>query len=161
MLNKPLFGCEKFKLLKVIGEKTVQVVNSIEEDLELLGHKDKVIDIIDIKIKLGEVSDFVFKDKVVKQGNLVLQILFCEDDNDVECVFVKVPFEAVAEIPGVDPKLELDIQNKLVSAEADFELDKGAVIIKVAADILIKVSTFVQRKLKVCNTSVISHKQVK
>lgn len=155
--RKPLFSCEEFKLLKVIGEEIVQVVDETIDELDF-----PVAEVLDVEFELNNVTDHAFKDKVVKQGTICKRVVYCDTSGVVRCNFFEIPFEAVAEIPGVDPKLELEFQNKLVNAETDFEkINDQTILQKVVFDIKIKVSHFVQRKLKVCNTNVISHKQIR
>ncbi|MCK4257608.1 MAG: DUF3794 domain-containing protein [Halanaerobiales bacterium] len=153
---QPLFSCEKFKLLKVIGEETVQVVSDTVDALERPARE-----IIEIDFELVDTTDHAFTDKVVKQGIICKRIIYCDTDGDVRCQFVRIPFTAVAEIPGVDPKFELEFQNKLILAETDYDLiDPNTLAEKVVFEIKIKVSKYVQRQLKVCNTNVLSHNQI-
>lgn len=142
--------------MKVIGEKTVQVVSPSEDELDYYAKE-----ILDIDFKLKDVTDHVFKDKVVKQGKIKKKVLYIDKDGLTHCEHFVTPFTAVAEIEGVDPKLELDIQNKLVSSEIDFDLiDYDTVDIKIVFEIQIKVSRWVQRRLSVCNTNIINIRQV-
>ncbi len=153
---QPLFSCEKFKLLKVIGEKTVQVVSDTVDQLDF-----PAAEIIEVDFELIKTTDHAFTDKVVKQGIIRKRIIYCDTDGIMRCQFVEIPFTAVAEIPGVDPELELEFQNKLILAETDYDLiDPQTLSEKVVFEIKIKVSTYVQRLLRVCNTNVISHMQV-
>lgn len=154
--RKPLFSCEKFKVLKVIGEKVVQVVSDTVDQLDF-----PAWEILDVEISLGKTTDHAFTDKVVKQGCICKKVVYCDTEGIVRCQIIEIPFTAVAEIPGVDPELDLEIQNKLILAEVDFELiDPTTLSEKVVIDIEIKVSTFVQRKLRVCNTNILSHQQI-
>lgn len=151
-----LFSCEEFKILKVIGEEVVQVVS---EQLDCLDTCVK--DIIDITFDLVDINESVFTNKIVQQGIIRKKIIFCTLTGDVRCQFVDTPFTAIAEIPGIEPKEDLEIQNKVLLTESDYRLiDSQTLSVKVVFEILFKASKFVQRKLQVCNTNVLSVLQV-
>lgn len=152
----PPFVCEKFKLLKVIGEEVVQVVSDTVDELDCPARE-----ILEFNFELLNTTDHAFTDKVVKQGVIRKRVLYCDVEGTTRCQFIDIPFTAVAEIPGVDPELELEFQNKLVLAETDYTLlDPQTLSEKVVFEIMIKVSYYVQRKLQVCNTNVICHRQI-
>ena len=151
-----LVRCEKFKLLKVIGEKVVQVVSDTIDCLDCPAKE-----IIDITFKVVEMVDHPFVDKVVKQGIIRKKVLYCDTAGVVRCQIFNIPFTATADIPGVNPDLELDIQNKILASDLDFRLiDQHTLMEKIVLDIRIKVSNWVQEKIRVCNSNVISVVQV-
>lgn len=153
---KPLFRCEKFKLLKVIGEQVVQVVSDTFDCLECPAKE-----ILDITIDVVDMVDHPFVDKVVKQGIIRKKVLYCDTAGVARCQIFNIRFTATADIPGVDPNLELDIQNKVLSSAVDFKLiDKHTLMEKIVLDIRIKASTWVQEKIRVCNSNVVNCIQV-
>lgn len=152
----PAFSCEQFKLLKVIGEKIVQVVSDTVDTLDYPAER-----ILEIDFDLCQTTDHAFTDKVIKQGIIRKRVIYCGCDGIVRCQNIEIPFTAVAEIPGVDPSLELEFQNFLVLKETDYTLlDANTLSEKIVFEIKIKVSTWVQRKLKVCNSNIIKQIQI-
>lgn len=152
----PLFSCEQFKVLKVIGRKTAQVVSDTVDQLD---HPAR--EILSINFVLAETQDSAFMNKVVKQGIIRKHVVYCDVDGIVRCQTIDIPFTAVFDIPGVDPHLELEFQNRLVHQETDFRLiDCRTLAEKVVFDVEVVVSTWVERKLRVCNTSVLHSYQV-
>lgn len=148
--------CDEFKLLKVIGEKTVQIVSDSVDQLDYPAEE-----ILKIDFELANTTDHAFTDKVVKQGFIHKKVIYCDKEGVVRCQTFAIPFTAVAEIPGVDPDKELEFQNKLILAETDFELICPTTLKeKVVFEIKIIVSTWVLRRLKVCHGNVLSHTQV-
>lgn len=153
MSKKPLFRCEEFKLLGVIGEDRVQVVSTTKDIL-----KFPAIAILEIDAALLNVTDHIFTDKVLKQGLIQKRIQYASRCSIKRCQLIEVPFSATAHIPGVDRDLEIETQNRLVLVETDYQLlDPYTLEVKVILEINVKASTYVQRKLKVCTTNVISH----
>ena len=151
--KKTLFSCEKFKVLKVIGEEVVQVVSDSIDELDFPAQE-----VLNVDFELINTEDHIFTDKIVKQGTIRKRIEYCDIDGIIRCEFVDIPFTATAEIDDVDPDLELEIQNELILAETDFNLINPTTLNeKVVFEIKIKVSTWVQKKLKVCNTNIVSH----
>ncbi len=154
--HEPLFRREKFKLLKVIGEEVIQVVSDSTDRLDFPAK-----DIIKVTFELGCTTDHAFKNKIVKQGIIHKKVLYCDTSGIVRCQIFDIPFTAPAEIPGVDPCLELEFQEKLILAETDYlMLDCQTVNAKVVFEIKIKVSTWVQEYLQVCNSNIVSHLQI-
>lgn len=154
--KRPLFSCEKFTGLKIIGSKIVQVVSNTVDQLDFPAKE-----ILSIDISLGLTSDHAFTNKVVKQGSFLKKISYCDECGNVRCQIFETPFTAVAEIPGVDPKMDLEIQNKLILAETDHHLfDPKTLREIVVLDIEIKVSALVQRKFRVCNSHILSLQQI-
>ena len=95
-----LFSCEKFKLLKVIGEEVVQVVSDTVDQLDF-----PACEILDVSFELLNTTDHAFTNKVVKQGTIQKRIQYCDTWGTVRCQVIEIPFTAVAEIPGVDLEL--------------------------------------------------------
>lgn len=148
--------CDEFKLLKVIGEKTVQIVSDTVDQLDYPAEE-----ILKIDFELANTTDHAFTDKVVKQGFIRKKVIYCDTNGVVRCQTFEIPFTAVAEIPGVDPDKELEFQNKLVLEETDFDLIcPNTLSEKVVFEIKITVSTWVHRRLKVCHSNILSHIQI-
>ncbi len=140
----------------MIGEETVQVVSSSEDVLDY-----KAKEILDVDFKLKDVTDHLFTDKVVKQGKIKKKIVYIDKEGLIQCEYFETPFTVTAEIKGVKPELELDIQNKIVLSEIDFHLTRSHIVdIQIVFDIRIKASKWVQRRLSVCNTNIINIHQV-
>ncbi|SJZ38578.1 DUF3794 domain-containing protein [Selenihalanaerobacter shriftii] len=154
----PLFSCENFKVLKVIGEEVVQVVTSSVDQVDLPAGVQGIQEIIAIDFELINVTDRIFTDKIVKQGTIRKRVQFCDTNGVNRCEFFDIPFTTTAEITGVDPELELEIQNELVLAETDFNLiDPQTIEEQLVFEIKITVSTWTQQRLRICNTNIISY----
>lgn len=148
--------CEEFKLLKVIGEKVVQVVSDSVDHLDC-----PAAEIIKIDFELAKTTDHAFTDKVVKQGVIHKKVVYCDTSGVVRCQTFEIPFTAVAEIPGVDPYCELEFQSKLILKEIDYELlCHDTLSEKVVFEVKITASTWVHRRLKPCYGNILNHIQV-
>lgn len=136
---------ERLKVLKVIGEAVAQVVVESETDL-----KAKKIE--KIEAKLGPVTDHVFKDKVVKQGVIIKQIIFVDSRDFLRHAKEEVPFMTSVTIPGLKPGDDIEIQNHLLNIDTDFQLEHAAdsskeerkLRQKIVAHILVKASQWRQ-----------------
>ena len=135
---------ERLKVLKVIGEAVAQVV--VESETKLKAKK-----IEKIEAKLGPVTDHVFKDKVVKQGVILKQIIFVDPHDFLRHAKEEVPFMTSVTIPGLKPGDDIDIQNHLLNIDTDFQLEpaaddskEGKLLQKVVAHILIKAAQWRQ-----------------
>ncbi|MCK9221123.1 MAG: DUF3794 domain-containing protein [Limnochordia bacterium] len=154
--QKPPFTIERFKVLRVIGEKVAQVVESGTVNLP-----NPAIKVDRIDINLINVTHAVFQNKVIKQGQIDKQIFYVDETDTVRHEEVIVPFEAIIEIPGVSPEMDLEIQNRLLCSDVVFELLTPTVLLeKVVLDILVKVSEYVQRDLLVAQSNIISTRVV-
>jgi hypothetical protein len=148
---KPAYGKEQVKLttervkvLRVIGEKVAQVV--VEGSIPINAVK---IDRIDAEVR--DLTDHIFRNKVVKQGTIHKQIFYVDPDNAVRHMTEDIPFLVSVDIPGVCPDNgTLDVQNHLLDIDTDFTLTPGChskppiLMQKVVAHILIKVSEWTQ-----------------
>lgn len=151
--KKPLFGCEEFKVLRVVGEDTAQIVSATKDILLFPAQA-----ILSVTIDLLHVTDHVFTNKIVKQGIIQKQIQYCSRCSIKRCQLVEVPFTATAHIQGVKQGQELDIQNRILLAETDYQLfEPYTVEVKAVIEIQVKASEYAQRRLRVCHTNVISH----
>lgn len=136
---------ERLKVLKVIGENVAQV--ELENSTPINAVK---IDRIVASVK--DVTDHVFKNKIVKQGTIHKQIFFVDHGGFVREMNENVPFMVGVDIPGVCPDNPfLEIQNHLLDIETDFNLvpsscheETGLLIQKIVARFLVKVSEWVQ-----------------
>jgi hypothetical protein len=130
---------EEIKTLKVIGEAVGQVV------VEGTIHID-AIKIIKIDAELRDVMDFVFENKVVKQGIVHKQVFFVDHDGLVRETEENIPFMLVVDIPGVQKTPFTEVQNHLLDIDTDFVLtpatehSHGTLLQKVVAHILVRVS---------------------
>jgi hypothetical protein len=148
---KPAYGkqqmkltTERVKVLRVIGEKIAQVV--VEGSIPINAVK---IDRINAEVK--DLTDHIFRDKVVKQGTIHKQIFYVDPDGAVRHMTENIPFLVTVDIPGVCPdNALLDVQNHLLDIDTDYTLTPGchsrpAILMqKVVAHILIKVSEWTQ-----------------
>lgn len=135
---------ERLKVLKVIGEAVAQVVVESEKDL-----KAKKIEKIDAK--LGPMTDHIFKDKIVKQGVILKQIIYVDPCDFVRHAKEEVPFMTSVTIPGLKPGDDVEIQNHLLNIDTDFQLEPAAdsskerkLRQKVVAHILVKAAQWRQ-----------------
>lgn len=134
---------ERVKVLRVIGEEIVQVVEEATVAVPVGSIKiDKLHAVLQ-----GEMVDHIFKNKIVKQGTFNVNVFFVGPDNIVHHTNVLVPFMAVADIMGVCPdNMFLHIQNHVLDVDTDYTWNEatGEVIIKLVAHILIKATEWVQ-----------------
>jgi len=146
------FKTERFKLLRVVGETEGQLVKTSTVTLDKPAVK---VDRVDVR--LTDVDHKVFDGKVVKQGVLVKQIFYVDNTNTLRHQEECIPFDVVLEIPGVDPDMDLEIQNKVLSTEVDFQLVAPTRLEqKVVIHLQVKVSEYVQRNLVVALGNVVS-----
>ena len=134
---------EEIKTLKVIGETVGQVV--VEGTVSINAVK---IDKIDAELR--NVMDFVFDNKVVKQGVIHKQIFYVDPEGVVREMGEDIPFMLVVDIPGVRKTPFTEVQNHLLDIDTDFVLTPatehcpGSLMQKVVAHILVKVSEWTQ-----------------
>jgi hypothetical protein len=134
---------ERVKVLKVIGEAVAQVV--VEGNIAINAVKiDRII--ADVR----DVTDHVFRNKVVKQGTIHKQIFFVDREGVVREEEENIPFMVSVDIPGVERTPFTEVQNHLLDIDTDFVLTPGRchepakLMQKVVAHILIKVSEWTQ-----------------
>ena len=134
---------EKIKVLRVVGERIGQVV--VEGNTPINAVKiDRII------AELRDVTDHVFKNKVVKQGIIHKQVFFVDPDGIVREIEENIPFMLTVDIPGVERTPFTDVQNHLIDIDTDFVLEPatgahpGNLMQKVVAHILVKVSEWTQ-----------------
>jgi uncharacterized protein YcfL len=134
---------ERVKVLKVVGEAIGQVV--VEGSIPINAVK---IDRINAEIR--DVTDHVFKNKVVKQGTIHKQIFFVDPEGVVRHIAENIPFMLTVDIPGAERTPFTDVQNHLLDIDTDFGLTPattttpGTLMQKVVAHILVKVSEWTQ-----------------
>lgn len=135
---------ELFKLLKVLAEEQVQTIVEVTADVPKCPER-----LVDVDITTANETFHVFTGKLVKQGTLVVNIQFCDNDNEKRCFTTTAPFTAVLEVPGLCPEKDVDIQFRNILIENDLQLVNGVLTGKVHLVELVKVSEFVQRFLEV------------
>ncbi|SJZ38688.1 DUF3794 domain-containing protein [Selenihalanaerobacter shriftii] len=132
----------RLKSLRVIGEEVAQVV----ESTFIFTGEDNDIRVYDVDLEIINFDYYLFKDKVVLQGEIHANGIFyylnleCDSDENNElfhCSF-NLPFETEVEIEGLKPGLKmgdrlilpvqdaentLDIQNYVL--ELDYRVDYG------------------------------------
>lgn len=146
---------ERVKVLRVIGEQVAQVV--VEGSIPI-----NAIKIDRINAELRDVTDHLFKNKVVKQGTIHKQIFFVDPEGIVRHTTEDIPFMVSVDIPGFCPNSFTEVQNHLLDIATDFTLTPattspiscndgtnagvvaGTLMQKVVAHILIKVSEWTQ-----------------
>ena len=132
---------ELFKLLKVVGENTVQTITPIDMDLPC-GTRG----LISVDITTTGETFHLFTDKVVKQGTLVITAIIVNAEGELVTFTTTAHFIATVIIPGVRPGLmDADIQHRNLLIENDLMFVNGVLTGKVHLVELIKVSVFVQR----------------
>lgn len=134
---------EKIKVLKVIGEKVGQVV--VESNTKI-----NAVKIDRIHADIRDVTDHVFKNKVVKQGTIHKQIFYVDPEGVVRELQERIPFMMTVDIPGIKRTPFTDVQNHLLDIDTDYVLEPatgaeyGNLMQKIVAHILVKVSEWVQ-----------------
>jgi hypothetical protein len=134
---------ERIKVLRVIGETIGQVV--VEGTVPI-----NAVKIDRIFAEIRDVTDHVFKDKVVKQGTIHKQIFYVDPTGIVRELGEDIPFMLAVDIPGVEKTPFTDVQNHLLDIDTDFVLTPatpthpGTLMQKVVAHILVKVSEWTQ-----------------
>ncbi|NLG84519.1 MAG: DUF3794 domain-containing protein [Firmicutes bacterium] len=155
-LNKTLpLKFELFKLLRVIGERTVQTIVPVEVTVP-----GSPANLVNLRITTADESFHLFTDKVVKQGVLVIEAVFCTTDGNCNVFTTTVPFSATVDIPGVSPNQEVDIQFRNVLIENDLQLVNGVLTGKVHLIEIIKISEFVQRFLPATQSPTAVHPRI-
>lgn len=147
-------NCELFEVLKVIGEKEVQVVEKCLCPVPPCSIPAKKI----IQVIVNTISnDTAFTDKVVKEGLFHVEIIFVSADDVVRHESCDVHFLVAVDIPGTRPGLH--VQNTLLRLEQDTAIvtrspQEGVTCqvfnIRIVAHFLVKVKESVQRELVVC-----------
>lgn len=134
---------ERVKVLKVVGEAVGQVV--VEGSISINAVKiDRII------ASVIDVTDHVFKDKVVKQGTIHKQIFYVDPCGIVREVGENIPFMLTVDIPGVERTPFTEVQNHVLDIDTDFvltpasECKHGTLMQKVVSHILVKVSEWTQ-----------------
>lgn len=134
---------ERVKVLKVVGEAIAQVV--VEGNISINAVKiDRII------AEIRDITDHVFRNKVVKQGMIHKQIFFVDRQGIVRETEENIPFMVSVDIPGVERTPFTDVQNHLLDIDTDFVLTPGScdepgnLMQKVVAHILVKVSEWTQ-----------------
>lgn len=134
---------ERIKVLKVVGEAIAQVV--VEGNTPINAVKvDRII------AEVRDVTDHVFKNKVVKQGTIHKQVFYVDPEGVVRELEENLPFMVSVDIPGVERTPFTDVQNHLLDIDTDFVLtpgrchEPGNLMQKVVAHILVKVSEWTQ-----------------
>ena len=134
---------ERIKVLKVVGEAVGQVV--VEGSIEI-----NAIKIDRIHAEIRDVTDHVFKNKVVKQGTIHKQIFYVDPEGVVRHITEDIPFLLTVDIPGVERTPYTDVQNHLIDIDTDYVLtpatcsEPAKLMQKVVAHILVKVSEWTQ-----------------
>ena len=106
---------ERIKTLKVIGEAVGQVV--VENQIRI-----NAVKIDRIKVELGDLTDHLFKNKVVKQGVIIKDIFFVDRKGILRSITEKIPFLLTVDIPGFKPNPLMEVQNHLLDIDVDFSL---------------------------------------
>lgn len=136
---------ERLKVLRVIGENIGQA------EVENIARINAVkIDRIVASVK--DVTDHIFKNKIVKQGTIHKQVFFVDPQGFVREVNENIPFMLAVDIRGVDPDNPfIEVQNHLLDIETDFTFtpascheELGILMQKVVAKFLVKVSEWTQ-----------------
>lgn len=147
-------NCELFEMLRVVGEKEIQVVARGATPVPpCVPSAKKILHVLVNPI----VSDVLFIDKVVKEGCFHVEIIFVACDDVVHHTSLDIPFMAEADIPGARPGMH--VQEHLVRLE-----QHATIVIRIPADdmtcqvfdvlvvahFLIKVKEEVQRRIPEC-----------
>ena len=134
---------ERVKVLRVVGETVGQVV--VEGSIHINAVKiDRII------AEIRDITDHVFRNKIVKQGTIHKQIFYVDPEGVVREVGEDIPFMLTVDIPGVEKTPFTDVQNHLLDIDTDFVLipacgmTPGTLMQKVVAHILVKVSEWTQ-----------------
>lgn len=134
---------ETIKVLKVIGEAVGQVVAEGTFPIHAVKIDKICSEIVDI-------TDFVFKNKVVKQGTIHTQVFYVDPCGFVKETCFDIPFTLAVDIPCIEKTPFTEVQNHLLDIDTDFILnpachgEPGKLHLKVVAHILVKVSEWAQ-----------------
>jgi len=143
------------KALRVIGEEIMQITEGTTIDLT-----NTPDSIIDVQLSVINVTDHIFRDKVVKQGDIHINVIYKGTDGTVYHDSTNVSFEEEVEIGGLVPGINvngqvrvpvqdaeattLDVQNFVLELDSDFILSNSTITVKALARILVKVSRWEQ-----------------
>lgn len=150
--------CELFELLRVVGEKEVQIVERGMTPVPPCTPPAKKI----LHVLVNPIaSDVVFIDKVVKQGVFHVEIIFVACDDTVHHASLDIPFMAEVDIPGARQGMHVQecvirLEQHTTIAVHDSHQNEHCQVFEVlvVAHFLIKVKEEVQRRLPECRTSV-------
>jgi len=143
------------KALRVIGEEIMQITEPVTIDLDVTP-----VSIVDIQLSVINVTDHIFRDKVVKQGDIHVNVIYKGADGIVHHNSDNVPFEEEVEIGGLVPGIKfngqvrvpvqdpvettIDVENFVLELDSDFIVNNSTITVKVLARILVKVSRIEQ-----------------
>lgn len=140
------------KTLRVIGEEVMQITEG--STVTLTNPADSIIN---VELSVINVTEHIFRDKVVKQGDIHANIIYKGTDGTVYHDSANLPFEEEVEIGGLvsgikfngrvrvpvqDPEATtLDVENFVLELDSDVTLTAPTTVtLKVLARILVKVS---------------------
>lgn len=103
------------KVERVVGETTVK--RTIEADVEL---PFKVIKIFDVIADVNDVETALSNDTVEISGTIEKEIFVVDKGDLVHAVEEEVPFRVMVDIEGVERDMNVDVDIKVISVEANF-----------------------------------------
>jgi len=106
--------------------------------------------VVSVTLSTAEETFHVFTDKVVKQGVLVIEVIFVNNECELATFTTTAPFVATVEIPGARQGTDVDIQFRNLRIENDLTKVGEVLTGKVVIIEFVKVSQFVQRFLTTC-----------
>ena len=106
---------ERIKVLKVVGERIGQLV--VQKKTPTCAVK-----IDRITAKLGDFTDHLFNNKIVKQGTIIKEVFFVDRKGVLRFLAEEIPFTIAVDIPGFRPGSLTEVQNHLLDIDVDFQL---------------------------------------
>lgn len=134
---------ERIKVLKVIGEAVGQLVLANSTCIN-------AVKIDRIRAKLLDITDHLFKNKVVKQGTIRKEIFYVDPEGVVRYKTEDIPFMLPVDIPGLRPNAFTEVQNHLLDIDVDYNLTPprhcipGCLEQKIVAHILVIAAEWTQ-----------------
>lgn len=150
------FKYENHRILKEVGKEQVHITLNKTEELEYNAQ-----DIIDIKYGIKKEKDSIFHGKLIKKGIIENKVIYADKNNFVRYQIINFPFTTVADIKNLIPEAGIKTKTKLVGKKIDYKLVKSCLLkIKIVIILEITASNWVEKRLRVCNSNIVSFKQV-
>lgn len=143
-------GCkvesEEIKIKHVVGSESTQII--VEDEVNIPAEKPaaaKILDVVDTKVTITDTR--VIKDKVIIDGEVVLQVLYVSAEDPAQPVHhmhIELPFSSYVEIPGVEPDMNVEVDATVESADVElageqvnqgFERVKAYVVLRLDVDV--------------------------
>lgn len=133
--------CELLKVLKVLKETTVQVVEDKEVPVDF-----EIARVDGHDVKIFDVKAAVFEGKVAVEGTADAKVVVVDPGHFLRQIACRIPFKVHLDIPGLGTDEEVEVQTHLVRFEAEDDTsDPKCFVLKCLLVLQVKVSKWVQR----------------